>query len=172
MKSLQEEGCLRQASINRAAPKRMGGGWFALAGRSVCVYIYTHRYVLYTPIVANFVIGSQKRHQKGQMTSSGSDSPRVSWYPVGSPVRPHYATLTSSLQCKEAVPLYFLDREWTSLTVPTAPSVHPLLTSSPHLWAPQASDPVGESPGPPLQQNLTDSSEGSRVPLWECISRC
>ena len=141
----------------------MGGGWFALAGRSVCVYIY-----IYTQIC---IIYTDCRQFCYWLTDEASERPN-DFLRVRQPLRfpgiqsghlsaPHYATLTSSLQHKEVVPLYFLDLEWTSLTVPTAPSVLPLLTSSPHLWDAQASDPVGESPGTPLQQNLTDSSEGA-----------
>ena len=148
----------------------MGGGWFALAGRSVCVH--TH-------------VCIQRETKSSQfcywLTDGASERPddfirvrRLLRYPrirSGHQSAPHDATLTSSLQHGGPVPLYFLDPERTIPTLPTAPSVFlDLLPHPTSLWAPQASDPVGETPDSPLQQNRADSSEGPS-PSLECACR-
>lgn len=68
-------GRLSEASIYKQGCTEENGWWVVCSSRKecACIYIYTDMYI-YTPIVASLVIGSQTRHQKGQMTSSGSDS--------------------------------------------------------------------------------------------------
>ena len=78
---------------------------------------------------------------------------------------PHDATLTSSLQHEGAVPLYFLDPERTSPTLPTAPSVfldllpHP--TSGPHKPLTQ-----WEKPQTLRSNRIEQTAVRGRAPLW------
>lgn len=155
--------------INRAAPKRTGGGWFALAGRSVCVHAHVciQRETKCSQFCYWLTDGASERPDDFSRVRQLLRYPRIR---SGHRSAPHDATLTSNLQHERAVPLYFLDLEWTSPTLLTAPSVflnlppHP--TSGPH-------EPLTQWEKPrTLRSNRTEQTAvRGRAPLWECACR-